>query len=214
MQLAEHPVNSEHWLTNPLPRSQLHTKNKPPNQEQRCRAPGRELGTRLPAPRAAAPGQPSCCVNYRKINEDTVQDSFSPFSADDILHFLALIHLLSASPGAPDILLSLKNLKQELPLFPLQLVGICRQRGRRCRAGAHDGVRSRAAAAHARLLNIACQSSFPASSRVSFAPRLGRIYDSRILLCSHSLTSTQAVGVLYKTQWPGVLLLPEERRKS
>lgn len=80
----------------------------------------------------AVPGPPRCrCslrraelrVNYRKINEDTVQDSFSPFSTDDILHFLALIHLLSASPGAPDILLSLKNLKQELPLFPLQLVG-------------------------------------------------------------------------------------------
>lgn len=80
----------------------------------------------------AASGEPSFCVNYRKINEDTVQDSFSPFSADDILHFLALIHLLSASPGAPDILLSLKNLKQELPLFPLQLVGMCRLRGWCC----------------------------------------------------------------------------------
>lgn len=67
-------------------------------------------------------GKPGFCVNYRKINEDTVQDSSSPFSADDILHFLALIHLLSASLGAPDILLSLKNLKQKLPLFLLQLV--------------------------------------------------------------------------------------------
>lgn len=121
MQVAEHPVHSERWLTNPLPRTQLHTENKPPNKNV---LPGPGQGAQHPAPRAAAPGQPSCCVNYRKINEDTVQDSFSPFSADDILHFLALIHLLSASPGAPDILLSLKNLKQELPLFPLQLVGI------------------------------------------------------------------------------------------
>lgn len=75
----------------------------------------------LPTPLAQQPsGKPGFCVNYRKINEDTVQDSSSPFSADDILHFLALIHLLSASLGAPDILLSLKNLKQKLPLFLLQ----------------------------------------------------------------------------------------------
>lgn len=132
MQVAEHPVHSERWLTNPPPCTQLHTENKPPNKNV---FPGPGQGAQhpaprspLPAPRAAAPGQPSCCVNYRKINEDTVQDSFSPFSADDILHFLALIHLLSASPGAPDILLSLKNLKQELPLFPLQLVGIAGSR--------------------------------------------------------------------------------------
>lgn len=95
---------------------------------------GRERSTwASPLLSPAASGEPSFCVNYRKINEDTVQDSFSPFSADDILHFLALIHLLSASPGAPDILLSLKNLKQELPLFPLQLVGVRRLRGRCCR---------------------------------------------------------------------------------
>lgn len=52
-----------------------------------------------------------------KINEDTVQESFSPFRADGILHFLALIHLLPASLGAADILLSLKNRKQNQPLF-------------------------------------------------------------------------------------------------
>lgn len=41
----------------------------------------------------------------QKINEDTVQEPFSPFSTDGILHFLALIHLLSSSLGAADILL-------------------------------------------------------------------------------------------------------------
>lgn len=57
-----------------------------------------------------------------KINEDTVQESFSPFSTDGILHFLALIHLLSASLGAADILLSQKNRKQNHLCFFLQLI--------------------------------------------------------------------------------------------
>lgn len=65
------------------------------------------------------------CQLQKKINEDTVQESFSPFSADGILHFLALIHLLSASLGAADILLSLKNLKQNHLCFLLQLVPPC-----------------------------------------------------------------------------------------
>lgn len=62
------------------------------------------------------------CQLQKKINEDTVQGSFSPFRADGILHFLALIHLLSASPGAADILLSLKNRKQNHLCFLLRLV--------------------------------------------------------------------------------------------
>lgn len=64
------------------------------------------------------------CQLQKKINEDTVQESFSPFSADGILHFLALIHLLSASLEAADILLSLKNRKQNHLCFLLQLVSL------------------------------------------------------------------------------------------
>lgn len=62
------------------------------------------------------------CQLQKKINEDAVQESFSPFSADGILHFPALIHLLSASLEAADILLSLKNQKQNHLCFSLQLV--------------------------------------------------------------------------------------------
>lgn len=62
------------------------------------------------------------CQLQKKINEDAVQESFSPFSADGILHFPALIHLLSASLEAADILLSLKNQKQNHLCFALQLV--------------------------------------------------------------------------------------------
>lgn len=62
------------------------------------------------------------CQLQKKINEDAVQESFSPFSADGILHFPALIHLLSASLEAADILLSLKNQKQNHLCFTLQLV--------------------------------------------------------------------------------------------
>lgn len=120
-QLAEHPVTSENTGSQPTAPLELPTAPS-------CLI---EAGVVAGPPRSCRSlRRAELCVNYRKINEDTVQNSFSPFSTDDILHFLALIHLLSASPGAPDILLSLKNLKQELPLFPLQLVG---------GAGAHDG---------------------------------------------------------------------------
>lgn len=62
------------------------------------------------------------CQLQKKINEDAVQEFFSPFSVDGILHFPALIHLLSASLEAADILLSLKNQKQNHLCFALQLV--------------------------------------------------------------------------------------------
>lgn len=62
------------------------------------------------------------CQLQKKINDDTVLESFSPFSADGTRHFLALIHFLSASAEAADILLSLKNQKENHLCFSLQLV--------------------------------------------------------------------------------------------
>lgn len=132
------------------------------------------LGSPLRAPTAS--GEPSSCVNYRKINEDTVQDSSSPFSTDDILHFLALIHLLSASPGAPDILLSLKNLKQELPLFSTTTCWHTQAPGTEppgLGLGLTTGSGGEQLWHTAGLLNVSCQSASPMPSQTSFAQRLG-----------------------------------------
>lgn len=83
----------------------------------------RKPWTRAPRFLPKPEGKPRFCVNYRrKINEDPVGASSPPVRAAGTLHFAARTHSLSASLGAADLLLSLKNRKRDHLCFLMQPV--------------------------------------------------------------------------------------------